>query len=187
MKKVNITIGRFQPFTKGHMKCVEAAYNELGIPTIVCMINVKDDKVDEKHPFPSSLILPLYNDALKKDKMIEKFVLVRNANIVEIGEMLFEEGYEIASWTCGTDRIESYTKMSEKYAEKAHLSNDFKMIEIKRSDEDISATKVRQALLDNDKKTFDKMTPFGSLNQHLKGKSSVYEVLKEQLNKVMNK
>ena len=61
MKKVNITIGRFQPFTKGHMKCVEAAYNELGIPTIVCMINVKDDKVDEKHPFPSSLIFSIFS------------------------------------------------------------------------------------------------------------------------------
>ena len=51
MKKVNITIGRFQPFTKGHMKCVEEAYKELSVPTIVCMINVKDEKVDEKHPY----------------------------------------------------------------------------------------------------------------------------------------
>ena len=187
MKKVNITIGRFQPFTKGHMKCVEEAYKELNVPTIVCMINVKDEKVDEKHPFPSSLILPLYNEAFKNDKMIEKFVLVRNANIVEIGEMLYNDGYEIVSWTCGTDRIESYQKMANKYAEQSHLSPDFKMIEIKRSDEDISATKVRQALADDDKKTFDKMTPFGSLKQHLRGKTSVYEVLKEQLNKVLNK
>ena len=126
----------------------------------------------------------MYVDA---DKMIEKFVLVRNANIVEIGEMLYNDGYEIVSWTCGTDRIESYQKMASKYAEQSHLSPDFKMIEIKRSDEDISATKVRQALADDDKKTFDKMTPFGSLKQHLRGKNSVYEVLKEQLNKVLNK
>ena len=61
------------------------------------------------------------------------------------------------------------------------------MIEVKRGDEDISATKVRQALLNDDKRTFDKMTPFGSLSQHLKGKESVYEVLKTQINKVMNK
>lgn len=186
MKNVNITIGRFQPFTNGHMKCVDAAYKELGIPTIVCMINVKDEKVDEKHPFPTSLILPLYNEAFKKEKKIEKFILVKSANIVEIGETLYNEGYEISSWTCGTDRIEDYTKMSEKYAEKAHLSKDFKMIEIKRNDEDVSATKVRQALLDDDKKTFNKMTPFGTLTQHLKGKESVYEILKDQINKVIN-
>lgn len=179
---VNITIGRFQPFTNGHMKCVEAAYNELGVPTIVCMINVKDEKVDEKHPFPSSLILPLYNDAFKNDKLIEKFVLVSNADIVKIGELLWNEGYEIVSWTCGTDRIDSYSRMAKNYAEKAHLSKDFKMIEIKRSDEDISATKVRRALLDDDKKLFNKLTPFGSLRRHMLG---IYDILKEQINKVV--
>lgn len=187
MKKVNITIGRFQPFTNGHLKCAEQAYKELGVPTIVCMINVKDEKVDAKHPFPTSLILPLYNDAFKKNDIIEKFVLVSNADIVKIGEMLYQEGYEIVSWSCGTDRINEYSKMSEKYAERAHLSPDFKMIEIKRTDEDISATKVRQALLADDKKAFDKMTPFGTLKQHLKGKDSIYEILKNQINAVMSK
>lgn len=187
MKKVNITIGRFQPFTNGHLKCAETPYKELGVPTVVCMINVKDEKVDEKHPFPTSLILPLYNDAFKKHKMIEKFVLVNSADIVKIGEMLNSQGYEIVSWSCGTDRIDDYGKMASKYAERAHLSPDFKMTEIKRSDEDISATKVRQALLADDKKSFDKMTPFGTLSQHLKGKESVYEILKNQINAVMSK
>lgn len=187
MKKVNITIGRFQPFTKGHMKCVETPYEELGVPTVVCMVNTKDEKVDAKHPFPSSMLLPLYNEAFDKEKMIEKFALVVNADIVKIGEMLYKEGYEIVSWSCGTDRIDKYSDMAERYAEQAHLSPDFKMIEIKRTDEDISATKVRQALLADDKKTFDKMTPFGSLRQHLKGKDSIYEILKNQINNVMNK
>ncbi len=187
MRKVNIVIGRFQPFTNGHLKCVEEAWNKLNVPTIICMINTKDEKVDEKHPFPSSLLLPLYNDAFKKNKMIEKVVLVTNADIVKMGELLKNDDYQICSWTCGTDRYESYSRMSEKYHEQAGLSDDFQMIEVKRGDEDISATKVRQALLNDDKKTFDKMTPFGSLSQHLKGKESVYEALKAQINKVMNK
>lgn len=185
MKKVNITIGRFQPFTNGHMKCIEAAWKKLGVPTVVCMINTKDDKVDEKHPFPSSLTIPLYNDAFKKEKMIEKFILVSNADIVKIGELLYQEGYEIVSWTCGTDRIDSYTKMSDKYHDQAHLSNEFQMIEIKRTDEDISATKVRQALRDDDKKTFDKLTPFSTLSQHLKADRSVYSILRTQLLKLL--
>lgn len=185
-KKVNITIGRFQPFTNGHMKCVDKAWDELGIPTVVCMINVKEEKVDEKHPFPTSLILPLYNDAFKKNNKIEKFVLVTNADIVKISETLAKDGYEIASWTCGTDRLEAYTNMADKYADKANLPWDFRMLEVKRGDEDISATKVRAAILADDKKTFDKMTPFGTLNQHLRGDKSVYEVLKKQLMRVMN-
>ena len=187
MQKVNIVIGRFQPFTNGHLKCVEEAWNKLNVPTIICMINTKDEKVDEKHPFPSSLLLPLYNDVFKKNKMIKKVVLVVNADIVKIGEMLKNDDYQICSWTCGTDRYESYSRMSKNYHDQAGLSDDFQMIEVKRGDEDISATKVRQALLNDDKRTFDKMTPFGSLSQHLKGKESVYEVLKTQINKVMNK
>ena len=69
-------------------KGVSGYHNKLNVPTIICMINTKDEKVDEKHPFPSSLLLPLYNDAFKKNKMIEKVVLVANADIVKIGEML---------------------------------------------------------------------------------------------------
>ena len=77
-------------------------------------------------------------------------------------------------------------ELADKYGDKAGLTDDFQMIEVKRSDDDISATKVRQALLDNDKRTFDKLTPFGSLKQHLLGNDSIYEVLRRQINKVMN-
>ena len=110
MQKVNIVIGRFQPFTKGHLKCVEMAWNELHVPTVICMINTKDDKVDERKPFPSSLLVPLYNEAFKKDERIEKVVLVSNADIVKIAEACRAEGYEICSWTCGTDRYDDYKK-----------------------------------------------------------------------------
>lgn len=186
MKKVNITIGRFQPFTKGHLACIESVYNELGIPTIVCMINVADEKVDEKHPFPSSMLLPIYKDVFEKNKMVEDFILVKNANIVEIGETLYKMGYQIGSWSCGTDRIASYEKMATKYAEQSHLSPDFKMFEIKRSDEDISATKVREAILKDDYKTFVTMTPLATLKSKLQGKE-YYKELREQLLKIHNK
>ena len=72
--------------------------------------------------------------------------------------------------------------MSERYHDRAYLSDDFKMIEVKRSDEDISATKVRQALLDDDKKLFYKLTPFMSLTSYLK--MNPFEVLRQQLLKV---
>ena len=176
-------IGRFQPFTTGHYKCAEEAMKKKGLPTVVAMINVADDKVDEKHPFPTSLILPLYNDLFKRDKNIEKFILVQNADIVKIGEAFAKEGYQIASWTCGTDRIDSYTKMSTKYAEQAGLAKDFEMIEIFRTGDDVSATKVRQALIDGDKKAFYRMVPLVSMTSRLK--NDYYQVLKDQIDKVV--
>ena len=66
-KSVNIIVGRFQPFTQGHMKCVMEAWEKHGVPTVICMIDVKDEKVNGSKPFPSSLLLPIYENALYSD------------------------------------------------------------------------------------------------------------------------
>ena len=185
MKQVNIMIGRFQPLTNGHLACIESAWRKFRIPTIICLIDVKDEKVDEKHPFPSSLLLPLYKSIFEKDMMVEDVVLVKNADIVVLGTKLKEMGYQIKSWTCGSDRYEQYKKMAEKYRDQAQLADDYTTIEVKRSNEDISATKVRDALLKDDYKTFQMMTPLDSLRARMNG-VKVYDILKEQINKVYN-
>lgn len=183
MKRVNIMIGRFQPFTKGHYKCVEAAMRQKNVPTVIAMINTPDEKADEKHPFPSSLLLPLYEELFKKDKNIAGIILIKNADIVKIGEECKKQGYEIVSWTCGTDRIDAYSSMSSRYHDQANLADDFEMIEIPRTGEDISATKVRQALLADNRAEFIKLTPMIPLSMRMK--MDIYEILKEQINKVM--
>lgn len=185
MKQINIIVGRFQPFTKGHMNCVFSAWKKFHIPTMIVMIDTPDSKVDEKHPFPSSMLLPIYNELFRDYKEIEGVILTKNANIITIGQTLYDMGYEIKSWTCGTDRYDSYKKMSDKYKEDAHLSNDFELIEIKRSDEDISATKVRKALLDNNYNSYINQMPFFSLRAHLK--TNLYNTLRNQLLKVYEK
>lgn len=175
MKRINIMIGRFQPFTKGHYKCVEEARKVKDVPTVICMIETKDNKTDEKHPFPSSMLLPIYRYMFKNDPNIEDIILVPSADIVKISDQL--KDYEIVSWTCGTDRIDDYKKFTDKYHDQAHLSDDFEMIEIKRTGEDISATKVRQALLDDDKAAFLKMTPAVHLSTRLR--YNIYDILRE--------
>lgn len=183
MKKVNIVIGRFQPFSKGHYKCIEAAWKKKGIPTVICMIDVPENKVDERHPFPTTMLVDLYKELFKRDPKIADVVMVKNADIVKIAEELKKKGYKIASWTCGTDRIDSYTRMSDKYKDQAGLVDDFEMIEVKRGDEDISATKVRQALLDDDRTTFLKMVPTVSLSFRLE--HDLFAILREQILKVI--
>ena len=162
MKQVNIIIGRFQPITMGHIKCAEQAKTKTRCKTVLCMIDTPDNKVDERHPFPSSALLPLYNDLFKNKGLIEDIVLVKNANIVAVGEELYKRGYEIRSWTCGTDRVSSYSRMAAKYSEQAHLAANFELIEVRRTDDDISATAARHALLNDDRITFTKLFPSGS-------------------------
>ena len=43
--KCNVTVGRFQPFTEGHMKMVEAGFKENGLGCVILQIpNTKNPK-----------------------------------------------------------------------------------------------------------------------------------------------
>ena len=176
----NIIIGRFQPLTDGHMKCMETAWKKLGIGTVICIIDTPENKVDARHPFSTNILLPIYNELKSTYKYINDIIVVKNADIVKIGEILGDK-YEIKSWTCGTDRIDSYTKMSNNYKEQAGLPDDFQMIEIKRGDDDISATRVRKALLNGDIKTFNMLTPYNTLSSFIKEPNKVYNILRKEI------
>jgi hypothetical protein len=180
MKRVNILVVRFQPFTKGHYKCVEEAWKLKKIPTVICMIDTPESKVDKRHPFTSKMLIELYKELFESDEKIADIVTVKNANIVANAETLKGLGYEIASWTCGTDRFDGYDKMATKYGEMIGLPDDYETIEVKRGDDDISATKVREALLKDDRDEFDKLIPNGSLFDT----DMLYQELKIQINKV---
>lgn len=180
---VNIILGRFQPLTDGHMKCINEASRLLHIPTVICLINTPEESIDKRHPFSTPILLPIYNELKNTYKDITDIVVVKNADIVKVGELLNDK-YEIKSWACGTDRIKSYTKMTTDYAKQAGLAPDFQMIEVKRGDDDISATKVRKALLDGDIKTFDKLTPYNTLKSFLKEPNKVYNILRQEILKV---
>lgn len=157
IKKVNIIIGRFQPITKGHMKCIDEVYRKLHIPTIIVIVEAK--KQDQRHPFVTYELVDMYKKMFKNDPRIIDIVVSKNANIVDIGKKLYDMGYSIRSWVCGTDRYDSYLKMSTKYHDDAMLDDDFELIEIKRGDEDISATKLRNAIINNDFDTFVRLFP----------------------------
>ena len=187
MKQVNIIVGRFQPITIGHIKCaIEAFDKNGGYRTVLCMIDTPDSKVDTRHPFPSSMLLPIYKSMFLKSRdkshCIEDIMLVKNADIVKISEALRGQGYEPISWSCGTDRYDSYVQMAERYKDKAGLPENFKVIEIKRSDDDVSATKLRQALLDDNQDMFFKNFPAIHLNARLE--HNIYKLLREQILKV---
>lgn len=178
MERVNIMIGRFQPFTKGHYSCIRAAKNIKNLPTVICMINVSPTKVDKRHPFPSEMLSDLYSELFKNNEDIAEVVSIKSADIVYIANMLRSYGYEIASWTCGSDRFDEYSRMARKYHELAGLSSDFEVIEVKRTDDDISATKARMCLLNDDREGFLSMIPDGSYRNEL------YDILKRQIDRV---
>ena len=179
MENVNILMGRFQPITVGHIKCAETAWKENGVKTILLV--VETTKEDAKHPFATSMLLPTYKKLDKEFEFMAGVVVVKSADIVKNVEICRDNGFEPVSWSCGTDRIDAYQKMISKYGPQIGLTDDFKVIEIKRGDDDISATQVRNAILKDDKKTFEKLTPktIHSLYSKLKVNVDKYCSIKE--------
>ena len=157
MEKVNIIIGRFQPFTLGHLKCAQEAQRRLGVKSVLLVINTV--KQDARHPFLTKQIEKILDKMCKEEPTLTGYVLVKNADIVKNVEILREAGYEPVSWTCGTDRYAQYETMVKKYGKDIDLDDNFEVIEVKRGDEDISATAVRQALRNNDENTYIGLVP----------------------------
>ena len=157
---VNIFVGRFQPFTLGHVKVFEEMYRENGLPTVVFLVRAaKPDP--EKRPFDEDIQQAMFAKLAKEyPHYLQACFVVPNGGI----DTLFaaaRPAYEPILWGYGSDRKKGYDAMIEnpKYREELNVEPNFKGYEIKRGDEDISASKVRHALMIDDKSTFDKMTP----------------------------
>lgn len=198
MKQVKVCLGRFQPFTLGHLKM--AIYKDLKGPdaeqkdslreqpnlkeianqkTIILSILTTKDKVDTRHPFDADLMKDEL-ELLKKNysSEIEDILYVKSADICAWGEMLKQKGYQASVWLTGSDEFAMYKGMAIKvpeYEEHNRDNRDFKdactksfyVEEIERSNDgdfvsSISGTKVRQALLNDDKELFTKMMPKGA-------------------------
>ncbi len=176
-EEINIVIGRFQPFTLGHAACAKFAADTKHVKSVLCVIDTK--KADEKHPFLTNDMFDYFDKIVMYDKNITGWVRVTNADLVKNTEILRAKGYEPVSWSCGTDRYDKYKRelVIPKYLNMAGLPEDFELLEIKRGDEDISATKVREALKNGDIKTYQAMTP-----KYLHG--TTFDMLRDLINKV---
>lgn len=158
MEKVNVIVGRFQPFTNGHIKGAEAVVKEHGLRTVFLIINTPEDKTDLRHPFPSDVIIR-DNSGVKEGWFAGMFP-IQNADIGKIASVCRDNGFEPVMWTCGSDRVKAYSaQVQEKYIKMYDLDMDFKVNEIHRTDDDISASQVRQFLIDDNITGFKKMMP----------------------------
>ena len=166
LKKCNVTVGRFQPFTEGHMKMVEAGYKENNLPCVI--LQIPNTKNDTKHPFTDELIREEIKFIMNEQKnanhtSIAGHFYVKNADIAKIAKTCHENGFEPVLWLCGSDRYPQYSKQAdtEKYKVANDMLMEFKAFEVKRTDDDTSATKVRQAIKDDDFTTYMRMMPQG--------------------------
>lgn len=149
MKQVRVCLGRFAPFTLGHLKM--ATYKDLKGPdadqknalreqpdleeiaeqkTVILAISTPQDKVDSRHPFSDDVMKEEW-DLIKKNYVdeIEDVFYVKSADICAWGELLKEKGYQASVWLTGSDEYKMYKMMAMKvpeYEEKNRDNRDIK-------------------------------------------------------------
>lgn len=177
-EKVNMFVGRFQPFTLGHAKVLESLHKQNGYPVVVFLVKSKTAKAEDalKRPYDENTQLKMFRAVQKQYKFLKDIIVVPFAAI----DVLFNElrpKYEPVLWGTGTDRMAAYSSQAYKdtYRQQLNVLPEFGMHEIHRTDDDISATAVRNAMIDDDKREFERMTP--------KSLHSMYAELKDKLEK----
>ena len=179
---VNMFVGRFQPFTLGHAKVLEAIHKENGYPVVVLLVKSKNPKYkkgDEfSKPYDADLQIEMFNNVKKQYKFLKEIIIVPTGGIDTIFNAIRPK-YEPVLWGTGTDRLKSYGYQvnNDSYRDQLNVRSDFGLFEIPRTDDNISATQVRNAMLDGDEKTFKKMTP--------KAIHGMYDTLKDRLEQSM--
>lgn len=159
---VNMFVGRFQPFTLGHAKVVETINKQNGYPVVIFLVKSKTKKKEDafSRPYDEETQLDMLNN-LKGKYPIEKVYIIDRGAIDLMFNTMRADGYEPVLWGTGTDRLQTYSYQVDKpeYREDLGCRTDFGLFEIPRTGKNISATQVRNAMLDNDEKLFKKLTP----------------------------
>ena len=177
---VNIFVGRFQPFTLGHAKVLETIHKENGFPVVVFLIKAaKKKKGDEfSRPYSEDLQVEMFKAVQKQYPFLKEIIVLPSAAIDKMFNELRPK-YEPVLWGTGTDRMKAYGYQvnNDSYRDQLNVRDDFQLFEIPRTDDNISATKVRNAMLDGNEKDFKKWTP--------RALHKMYGTLKAELEKSM--
>lgn len=174
-KEVNMFVGRFQPFTLGHVKVIEHLHKQNGLPTVIFLVKAKKKKKEDsfKRPFDETMQVNMIKQVMK-EYPIETVYVIDTAAIDKMFNAMRPK-YEPVLWGTGSDRMKTYGYQvnNPKYRGELGVDDSFRLEEIPRTDDNISATKVRNALLDGDEKTYKSMTP--------KSMHKMYKLLKQTM------
>ena len=159
---VNMFVGRFQPFTLGHAKVLETIHKENGFPVVVFLVKAKTKKKGDEfsRPYDEKTQIEMFNNVKKQYPFLKEIFVIPTGGI----DVMFNEmrpKYEPVLWGTGSDRMTSYGYQvnNDSYRDQLNCRADFGLYEIPRTDDDISATAVRNSLLDGDEKLFNNLTP----------------------------
>ena len=143
---VNIMVGRFQTVTTAHADIFSSMKKEKNPSIIYIIEGNKSSKDKNTNPFTG----------LERKRLVEKFGMKVDiiTSIVELEDVLFIQNLKPVKWFAGSDRASSYRKFKNSFS----IFNDCEIIEIDRVN-DVSASKIREAAIQNRFDDFKNMIP----------------------------
>jgi cytidyltransferase-like protein len=138
--------GRFQPFTAGHLKAYNEAKKHFSKVSIAMAVR-GSGKMDDDNPLTPD----------QREKLIKK--AIPGVTVYRVPNSYWETVFDVighpVAIAVGKDREAGMKSMGGS----TDGSGKFTIFIVPRSDEDISATKVRNAIRTGDLKTFKAMMP----------------------------
>jgi hypothetical protein len=158
---VVVVHGRYSVPHAGHFGLFDLAWKEgkkAGAKKLVIVIvmGAKSSQDKEKNPTTFDERKDLINKGMKTPHDVIK---VPNGFIGTIVSDLRDKGYEPVAFAGGPDREPEYKKQVEKFGDDWDLQADVIGVGANRLAGGASATKVRQAIRDNDEASFKKFMP----------------------------
>ena len=172
LKDVNLIVGRFQPFHDGHLKMAKFLKEKNGFPTVAVVVYPGHNK-SGKSPFSEDTIKKYMSGVTNDSDEIEDFIIVQRGLIGSAIVKLLDKGYRPVLVGAGEDRMDDYTKQIE-YTKKSDIKDKVKDLELVQTPRVTSATKVREAIKDEDYLGFKRLVP--------RAVERMYSALKSEIN-----
>jgi len=186
-QKVNLIVGRFQPFHNGHMKMVDVLRDKNELPSIVAVVHSGNDK-SEDSPFDLNLVSKYMESLIMEfPQRIQGYFIVNKGLLGPICSRAKELGYLPVSIGSGEDKSDDYNKQLD-FLKK--IGSDFhesmELIETPRKN---SGSEIRDYLDKEDFLAFKKSVPqsISSFYQQMvsskKGRQITESLITEKLEK----
>jgi cytidyltransferase-like protein len=159
LKKVNMLIGRFQPFHNGHLKMAKFLKEKNDLPSVVVVVYPGHNK-SGKSPLNEELIKKCMDSVVGEEKEIEDYIIVQRGLVGSAIVKLLDKGYKPVLIGAGEDRTDDYTKQIE-YVKNSEIGDKMKDLKLVQTPRVTSATEVRNAIKDGDYQKFKKLVPPG--------------------------
>lgn len=177
-KKVNIIVGRFQPFHNGHLNMAKELHAANKLPVVVIAVHPGHNKSGSSPFTMPTLRTMLGNLQQDSEGIIIGYRIIGRGFIQDVINALRPE-FEPILWGVGPDRLNDYSKQLElnfKRNNELELDDKFEIMETKRM---CSGTDVRKSI-EEDK--------FGSFKSSVpKSVQGVYPLLRNDIQRSVEK